>query len=70
MLKYVSIMVEAYRNATGKSEAEALRDLAIDGFVCGADLEKVPRSDLLSAISSDKEGIKGWVKTSRGIEAL
>ena len=69
MLKYVSIMVMAYRNATGKSEEEALKDLAIDKFVSGADLEKVPNNELLASMSMDLTGMKRWMKDSKGAPA-
>ncbi|MCK4622096.1 MAG: hypothetical protein KAT62_07755 [Desulfuromonadales bacterium] len=47
MLKYVSIMVLAYREATGKSEEEALKDLAIDDFVRVQDLENITSKEIV-----------------------
>lgn len=65
MLKYVSLMVLAYRNATGKSEEEALRDLAINDFVSGEDLENITSKELLSAMPTSTKGILAWTDTSR-----
>jgi|GEM_PF-1928825 len=62
MLKYVSLMVHAYCNVTGKSEEEALRDLAIDGFVSAGDLEKNFSKDLLAMIPTDATGVLAWKK--------
>lgn len=69
MLKYVSVMVMAYRNATGKSEEEALKDLAIDKIVCGSDLGEVPNNELVASMSMDLSGIKSWIKISRDAPA-
>ncbi|OEU70462.1 MAG: hypothetical protein BA864_15965 [Desulfuromonadales bacterium C00003093] len=64
MLKYVSIMVLAYREATGKSEEEALRDLAIDDFVCVQDLENITSKELLSTMPRDIPGIMAWAEAA------
>ncbi len=64
MLKYVSIMVLAYREATGKSEEEALRDLAIDDFVCVQDLENITSKELLSTMPRDTPGIMAWAEAA------
>ncbi len=63
MLKYVSIMVQAYCEATGKSEEAAIRDLAIDDFVQPKDLNKISGDDLLSQIPLDMPGIIKWAKS-------
>ncbi|MCK4623484.1 MAG: hypothetical protein KAT62_14890 [Desulfuromonadales bacterium] len=64
MLKYVSIMVLAYREATGKSEEEALKDLAIDDFVRVQDLENITSKELLSTMPRDTPGIMAWAEAS------
>ena len=64
MLKYVSIMVLAYREATGKSEEETLRDLGIDDFVRIQDLEIITSKELLAIIPRDTQGIMAWTQTS------
>jgi hypothetical protein len=68
MLKYVSLMVLAYCEATGKTEQEALMDLAIDDFVCGKDLENITSKELLSEMPKDIEGIMAWSRASGGSE--
>lgn len=65
MLKYISLMVMAYRNTTGKTEAEALKDLAIDDFVHSQDLEKITSNELLALLPTDPEGIMAWTKASK-----
>lgn len=59
MLKYISLMVRAYCNSTGTSEEEALKDLAIDGFVRASELEKNLDQEM---IPTDKSGILSWKK--------
>ena len=68
-MQYVSLMVMAYCNATGKSEEEALKDLAIDGFVRTQDLEKITSNELLDIIPKDTSGILAWARTSSGSES-
>lgn len=69
MLEYVSLMVLAYCEATGKSEEEALKDLAIDSFVRCEDLEEITGKELLSIMPKDIEGILAWTKSSNSLEA-
>ena len=64
MLKYVSMMVTAYSNTTGKSAEDALRDLNIDDFVRIQDLEEVTDKELLSMMPKDKQGVMRWVDGS------
>lgn len=69
MLKYVSLMVLAYCEATGKSEEEALKDLAIDDFLRCEDLEEITSKELLSERPKDIEGIMAWAKSSNSLDA-
>ena len=62
MLKYVSLMVLAYCNATGKTEEAALKDLAIDSFVGVKDLDKNISKELLAMIPTDRQGILAWAR--------
>ena len=66
MLKYISLMVTAYRNATGKSVEEALTDLAISGIVQPTDFEDVAPDDLLRDLEKDDRGLQVWLQSRSG----
>ena len=70
MLKYVSLMVMAYRKATGKSEEEALKDLAIDDFVRVQDLEVISKKELQSIMPRDTPGIMAWTEVSNQVGGI
>jgi len=69
MLKYVSLMVKAYCRATGKSEEEALKDLAIDDFLASDDLSEITCQETLATLQTDLSGISAWVSAARNSDS-
>ena len=59
-MKYASMMVAAYQNATGKTEDESLKDLSINNLMSKNNLEPLPDYDFLRTLSGDVNGIKAW----------
>ena len=64
-MKYASMMVEAYRDATRKTEEEALLDLGISGLVQKEDLAPAPGDVFLSELVRDVDGVKAWRRERR-----
>jgi len=65
MMKYVSLMVLAYCESTGKSEEDALKDLSIDDFVHTQDLDNITSMELLSMMPKDTSGLMAWAKAAK-----
>ena len=62
MLKYTSLMIQAYCNVTGKTREAALVDLSIDSIIEPKDLDLCDKSILLEELSSDRHGVITWAK--------
>lgn len=64
MLRYVSLMVYAYSDATGEPIETALKDLAFDSFVSPHELSRPTDQEYLSALSKDKPGVLSWAENA------
>jgi len=64
VISYTSIMVEAYRLATGKSIQDSLTDLGIDRLVDSTEILPLPEEQVSFALDlqADYLGITQWRK--------
>ena len=65
MLKYVSLMVLAYCESTGKSEEDALKELSVDDYVRVQDLDNITSMEMLSMMPRDTTGLMAWAEAAK-----